>query len=560
MSVESWGEPEDPRVRRSRHEIFRGAIKLAEAGVLGGATMKALSDASGLSVNTIKRQYRNINSVSYALNRELSSLDLDIYISEKARREISEIADMYHDDGEEEEYLRKIDDDIEYLSKPDDKATISPVKAIKKLKDIMHDLRDNFPDEARRLATTCEALAEKYLHSKIEMEKRDSAEEAVRWAREGLEYVESDRHARYFELGRNLAFQWSTAMHRILAIDLSAITAESTEAERLAVRVRVVSLLGGLQMAKRQERDYARKQGHPLREAAAEFHRARAEALAMQNERGEVEAVLQMASSLRNISKDFVIPEDILEIFLVRMCATQVAYRAIISEEEHRQLDGYRPWMIEQMRLKGKGDPLSAGFTKARVMGTMFTLADSYPRATKGSIPARKVGRDSSDDHIHMADLMFISSYGAIGRLLIADYLQHRVIAREGSGARKPEGLPFFVNDKDLRNSPRYWYEKVFEKTLLVGQANVLSEEARSALSDEKIAEVDDVKPWVILDNNGSLNYRLLDQLCLGAVTGQYPSVSQAKLLLQELQPLLSVLHDISGLTSGPVENSGRRT
>ena len=528
----------DRRKRASRSLIFGAAANLAESGELDGTTMKDLAKAAGVTVNTIKNQpFSNVSDVAVTLLDEAGSFGMSL--SKNAIDNLSRVAEhsRAQSDRERINEIHRMLTDIVDRSK---RGLRTSNVVLEELEALHTEVDKTYPDELPLLAEISYSIAAIYLRPDDELDadpSNDRRSEALLWAKRGITRLESDRRTRQFDLGQRLTALAAEAARQLISLHTAAITAKSSELERATVQVKVMAQLAIIVANKEKERGYALKLNRPLRAAAAEFHRARAEAMMQGFPQGEIDAVLQMARELDTHSDTGPVPEDILEVFLVRTCAVQVAYRDLVKADEHSELKEIRRRLIDTL-------PSSA---KQRAASTLFDLADHDPTIGK---PVRV--------H-HVTDLMLVSTYGVVGRVLLADHLKAIADSFDADG-NPPEMYrgtdELKISEAEYRAAARYWYTQAPSGMNVLGVAATLAERARQALADGTWDGVRDTAPWAILDQEtNGLNTLLLDQLSLGAVTGRAPTKEQAQRLLDELHPLLTVLKSISEGRTGPVEN-----
>lgn len=147
---------------------------------------------------------------------------------------------------------------------------------------------------------------------------------------------------------------------------------------------------------------------HPVGTANAEFHRRRAEALlagGAAGQREEIDAVFEMGRVLRSAGTR--IPDDVLRTFLPQLCATPVAYPDSMSADEHEELDSIRRHLVDAI----DGDKSKA---MKRAVQTLFALAE---------VDLGKCEAGSERPPDHLSDLVVVTTFGAIGRVLVADHL-----------------------------------------------------------------------------------------------------------------------------------------
>lgn len=528
----------DRRKRASRSLIFGAAAGLAESGELDSTTMKDLAKASGVTVNTIKNQpFSNVSDVAATLLEEAGGFDISL--SKNAIDHLNTVAEHSRAQSNRQRVnaIHHMLADIVDRAK---RGLRTPKMALDELVGLYTEVDRDYPDELPLMAEISYAIAAIYLRPDDELDadpSNDRSSLALQWAKSGLTRLESDRRTRQFDLGQRLTALASEAARQLISLHTAEITAKSSELERATVQVKVMAQLSIIVANKEKERGYALKLNRPLRAAAAEFHRARAEAMMQGEPRREIDAVLEMARELAVHSDAGPVPEDILEAFFVRMCAVQVAYRGLVTPTEHSELEDIRRRLI---------DTLSSP-AKQRAVSTLFNLADQD--ATSGK-PVQV--------H-HVTDLMLVSTYGVVGRVLLADHLKAIADSFDADG-NPPEMYrgtdELKIGEAEYRAAARYWYTQAPSGMNVLGVAATLAERAGRALADGTWEGVQDTTPWAILDQEtNGLNTLLLDQLSLGAVTGRAPTREQAQRLLDELHPLLTVLKSISEGRTGPVEN-----
>lgn len=521
--------PGDIRKRRTRGLIYDKALALAEAGELEGMTMKAFAEASTVSVNTIKgHSFRTIADIANALLAEAPEFNLEP--SQHAREHL---AATVHRSAthRKQERVQEIRHEVTTLASSVERGTVvNPRETAVALRERYEEARTAHPDQPMLLAEICDAISKIYQHPRGESATDNSDartqewEEVEKWAKLGLDHLESDRRGRSFDLGRRLASRASTAVRQIIITMTAGLDGQSTDDQRLEVQLAVMPHLATLMTIKKQERDYALKLNQKVRAAAAEFHRARAEALISRSRRGEVEAAVAMVRSLDR-HKD-AIPIDILEMFLPRLCSLQITYTDEITTDENVELDAIRPRLINRMPVEAK----------RRAMLTLFALADFDRHPDHAP--------EKPTENFHLTDLVLISTYGIGGKILLADHL--RRLAKSLETTTPPDQL-LNITKPDLLSAAKHFYESAPNGMSALGVAAELTRRSRETLAKEENAEVRNAiepKPWPIL-NGDELNTPLLEQFALGAVTGSRPKPRQAARLLEELHPFLDFLNSI---------------
>lgn len=538
----------DPRKERTREVVFRTAVALAEKEQLSGKTLRSFAKDASVAVNTLKsHNFMTPADVAAGLLEALreGKGTYNLKPSDRAMDHIKDLARASTAFGDHNK-VQAVHLKVTQITDALRRRSISSENAIEELEEQYNLLVNNHTGRLSLTAETCNSIALAYLHGGKNSFGGEAAERALHWAQKGLKHLESDPHTRQFDLGRRVSEKVSAAARIGIAANLDALTEESTEAERKDVRLEVMKHLSTITISKMKERDYARKMKNPLRAAAAEFHRARAEALIQENPAGEIEAALQMARELAGLLDSLdSLPdsEDILTTYLPRLCATQVAYRAQIKSDTHEELDRIRTRLIDAL---GSG-PLS---DQARIKATTRALRTLFVFADNDRNPRSKPKRSTD---VHLTDLVMISTYGVVGRVLLADHLRQAAHSLD-SGQPLYEGSTLVtIGQHEYLNAARYWYKAALTHTLILGAAAELTSRARQALEEEDMARADPTKPWPILADSG-LNVALFNQLSIGAVTGSLPGPEQARELLDELHPFLTVLESIAEGKVGPVE------
>ncbi|UTM39727.1 hypothetical protein MX572_23720 (plasmid) [Rhodococcus pyridinivorans] len=334
----------DPRRERTREVVFRTAVALAEKEQLSGKSLRSFAKDAGVAVNTLKsHDFMTPADVAAGFLEALRKGEgtYNLKPSDRAMDHMKDLARASTAFGDHNK-VQAIHLKVAQITDALRRRSISSEHAIQELEEQYDLLLTNHADRLSLMAETCNSLALAYIQGRKKSVGEDAAERALHWAQTGLKHLESDRHTRQFDLGRRVSEKVSAAARMGIAASLDALTEESTEAERKDVRLEVMKHLSTITVSKMKERDYARKMKHPLRAAAAEFHRARAEALIQENPAGEIEAALQMARELAGLLDPLgSLPdgEDVLTTYLPRLCATQVAYRDQIKSETHEELE-----------------------------------------------------------------------------------------------------------------------------------------------------------------------------------------------------------------------------
>lgn len=537
MTEEIRKKATENRKRKSRILIFKAAEELAEERPLTEVTMKELAARAEVSVNTIKRQFQTVADVAYSLSLELESNGT--HLSEKAKHSLQKAA-KHSGAHEDREFVQQTLRTIEQLHDADN------FDAIDRLESIYHELETEHADQYHLLAVTSYYLSSRYLHVLPGTEAVDSARSAtlaLKWAQSGLRHTKSDRRGRHVTLGKGLAFNASEAARRSCFAVCSSLDPEPDELTLTKAKVKVVAMLGVVASSKKEERDYEIKLNQPVSAAAAEFHRARAEAMAQQEKTDEIDAVLVMARTLNQLAHTgHTIPPRILVPFMPRMCAAQVAYQSDIAPETHQELADLRKALLATLR-----DHHDSA-TPHRALRTMFALAQ---RPSLGEASARNI---ALPEEIHLPDLILVSGYGVIGKLLIADLLRDISRAKTAHSDIYTASPPLLdILPEELMAAAKMYYTQAPTNTLVVGAAAVLADRARVSLKDDDVSNAQDTKPWPILDS-GTLNIVLINQLSLGIITGKRPNPEEATAILREIHPLITTLESISGTDMGPDE------
>lgn len=536
---------------RTNKVIFREAVELASAEKLANKTLSTFAK-DVCSVNTLKnRGYTQVADIAAHL---LEILENDphaygLHPDAQALEHLKTVARTSTKFGAAKK-IQDIHHAVARLTEQIKRRTGEPKKTADDLELQYHNLSTEYPDQKALMAEICNSIALAYLRKGISVPPQDAAGIAQRWAERGLDHLESESRSRQYDLGRRLAQTLSAAARAAITARMKTMSETSDNAERMLIEMDVVSHLTTVMASKKQEHDYLRRMKQPLRAAAAEFHRARAYALITKDSVGEIAATVTMAHELDEILQQTGTLADgdhILATYLIRLCATQVAYKDKIGEDTHEELDRIRTRLIGSLDGGQQHDSAKANKDKAtaRALRTLFILADND----------RNPGRSPQHlgDTIHLADLMMISTYGVIGRLLLAEHLYQSAQAIADGRPLYEQSKMLTISRKDYLKAAKHWYKADLLKTLPRGAAAVLAERAQQALSRKDLTEVGDTDLWPLLQGKG-LNKVLVNQLALGAVTGTRPTDEQARQLLDELYPVLTVLESIADERSGPVE------
>ncbi|WP_152530322.1 hypothetical protein [Rhodococcus sp. JG-3] len=533
----------ESRMRHSRNLIVAAGDRLADAGELQTMTMKNLALEAGVSVNTIKRQFPTIHDVVAAIVAE----------RDRGGREVPSALRVQSDripNGQDREFAAE---QLRILRALDD----LPIdEAVTQTRDIYTDTLALHPHEEHLLAAQCCYLSYRLLQLP---DDADRVDEALKVAERGIRHLRKDR-GRHYALGGQLARNAAAAAQRNARIVCQELGSDPSTTAILEAKLRVLAQLSAVATHKQTERDYEGKLNQPVNAAAAEFHRARAEALVHQSPPAEFDAVLTMARTMREHAQSGLsLPPRILVPFLTRLCAVHVAYATdnepleFIDAEELLDLrDHLLNTLALQHRLEAE--------TPRRALETMFALADRV----RGDV-------DTGQD-IHLPDLILLCGYGVIGQLLVADYLFDLAKTKDDSPAQNSthplntSTIPLLeIKRNELFSAAKMYYTEAPKNTLIVGAAAVLAARARKSLAEledpanDDTADIDDAKPWAVL-KDGRLNAATVNQLSLGIATGQRPSAAQASAMLRELQPLLLTLRTIAGEEVKPDENGALET
>lgn len=301
------------------------------------------------------------------------------------------------------------------------------------------------------------------------------------------------------------------------------------------VRLRSISDFKGL------EATYLDRLDQPVLAAAARYQQNRADAFFHGSSEAESNATSEFAQTLTRLDKNgYTIPPRLLVPFLARMCCVDVAFGPGSAEGKAAsgQAGSSPPKTPIRDELLSVLARREEGLAPARALKTMFALADNAG-STEGSFP------------FHSTDLAIVSSFGVVGNLLVADYLNK--MADESSEALRPGRVArtsstenaVELDVQSLRGAAKMYYARAATGTVF-GSSGVLTNRARTSLAT--ITEpTNDPREWPIF-KTGEVNSALLQKLALSVVTGQRPTPEQARTLLEEFSPIIAHLHRIANV------------
>lgn len=519
----------ETRKRQSRHIILEMAEGLVEAGEFS-VTMKDFARRAGVSVNTVKRQFASMEEVFAAVADERAAAGRAVPRRLQTGKGYAAARDSREYVTNQVRVLRSL-------------ADVNISQSVEATRSIYADCVATHPEENYLLATTCCYLSYRLL----QLPKDPSTTlEARQVAERGLEHLDADR-SRHYALGAQLARIAADAARRLAQAASDAVGPEPDELRFLRATRDVVAHLHALAENKRKESVFEKKLNQPLTAAAAEYHRARAQALIQDDVPAEIDAALAMARTLvdsANAGKT--LPPRILIPFVTRLCGTQLAYRQILQDNgDDEELTELRDRLLDNLRAQDSTEAATA----SRGLATMITLVD------------RNSGDIASASALHLPDLILLTGYGVVGQVLLADFLRDIADVIDSRpaeiGALYPSTALFNVTPSDLRPAAMEYYRTAQRFALVVGSAAVLANRARQARQEmiERLEPEDSEqpKPWAVL-HQGKLNTALVNQLSLGMVTGRRPTASEASEMLRELEPFLDTLRTVAGIRAATVE------
>lgn len=540
MSEETRRAAAETRRLQSRRLILEAAAAFVGEGKVSSVTMKALAQRATVSVNTIKRQFPSLDHV-FAEISESRQLTSGETVNGKFAAQF--------DDGRDREF---ISDTLRELKRLED---YSYSNAVAGTESLYRDLLDKHPREHYLLGATCCYRSYRYLNDPGDDESRiASGKAALRSAQDGLRHL-AEGNGRHYALSGQLARNAAAAAHSLSVLACSGLGEDPDEVDFLRAKLTVFNSLSDVEKYKQIEKSFADKLGRRELAVAAEFHRARAEALRGEDVSAELDAVIAMARALVRLSDSAeVLSTNTLVPFLCRLCAVQMAYaRQIESRTDAQDFPSLRDRLYKVLASH------HGSATPARALATMFELVDrshltqlDHPKGLLDNEVQQTPG---------LAALILVASYGIVGKLLVADFLLDVAEASVAGNNPFPSTKLFSVGLEDLLGAARMYYEQAPKNTLIVGAAHQLAIRARQSVGSvgqlARKAGLDVVEPsrWPIFEENGTLNRGLVDQLALGIASGKPPTRDEAQAMLNELKPMLLTLRSIAGDPINPEEN-----
>lgn len=534
----------DRRKERSLRDIYSCAARLAGDGRLDGMTMKDFAAAVGVAVNTVKRHgFNYVADVADSLlehpdatNTPLTPAVIEhLRVAGRQSSARSKRATVHR--------AQQIAADIKGRVRHGHEPAASAIRMLER----EHErLAREHADEGAVLAEMSNVLAELHLKQAAVDSGSQSFDKAYTWADNGIQEFQRDSRSRNFTLGVKLTQNGLKAARGLIGQVNRGLPAEPSVHDIKEARLTSAPHLSKVALMMAHEQRYCMKLNHPVGAANAEFHRRRAEAFLVggdAGEQGEINAVLEMGRALglemgRALGKaDTRIPDEVLRTFLPRLCATQVAYANSMSDEQHEELDAIRRHLVDAI----DGDKAKA---MKRAIQTLFALAEV-------DLGRREAATERPPDHL--SDLVVVTTFGAIGRVLVADHLLRAAETAGTPDALYEEGDLLRISKQDFRRAARFWYRNAPTHMNVSGVSSKLSQRARDSLHSHGLASESEPDQWAILDEHSDgLNMYLLKQLAVGAVTSQPPTQKQAENLLDELEPFLTVLRSISQGVTDP--------
>ncbi|WP_032399740.1 hypothetical protein [Rhodococcoides fascians] len=520
----------DRRRERTLRDIYTCAARLAAKDELDGMSMKDFAAAVGVAVNTIKRNgFEYVSDVADSLVEQPEVIDTVLTPAAIDHLKVAGRQSAARSKRVAVHRAQQLASDIRGRVQHGHHNVES---AIATLEAEHARLAGAHADEGAVLAEMSNALAELHLDHAADDSTGESFVKAYSWVNAGIKEFKSDSRSRNFTLGVKLTQNGLRAARGLIDQINRDLPAEPSESDISEARLAVAPHFLKVALLMIDEHRYCTKLNHPVGAANAEFHRRRAEALLAGGEAGqreEIEAVFEMGRVLRNAGRR--IPDDVLRTFLPRVCATQVAYPDSMSAEEHKELDSIRRHLVDVI----DGDKSKA---MKRAFQTLFALAE---------VDLGRCDAHSERPPDHLSDLVVVTTFGAVGRVLVADHLLRAAETAGTQNALYKESDFLSISGHDFRRAARYWYRKAPRNMNVSGASFRLSERARDSLHSSGLASESEPDRWAILDEDSDgLNMYFLKQLAVGAVTSKPPTKKQAENLLDELEPFLTVLRSIS--------------
>ena len=526
----------DRRRERTLRDIYTCAARLAASEQLDGMSMKDFAAAVGVAVNTIKRNgFEYVSDVADSLVEQPEVIDTVLTPTAIDHLKVAGRQSAARSKRAAVHRAQQIASDIKGRVQHGHHNIGS---AIGKLEREHARLARDHADEGAVLAEMSNVLAELHLDQAADDSTGESFGKAYAWVDSGIREFQNDSRSRNFTLGVKLTQNGLRAIRGLIDQINRGLPAEPSESDIKEARLAVAPHFSKVALLMATEQRYCTKLNPPVGAANAEFHRRRAEALLVggdAGEREEIGAVFEMGRVLRRTTTR--IPDDVLRTFLPRLCATQVAYPDRMAAEEHKELDSIRRHLV---------DAIDGEKSKAmkRAIQTLFALAE---------VDLGRCEAASERPPDHLSDLVVVTTFGAIGRVLVADHLLRAAETAGTQNALYKESDFLSISGHDFRRAARYWYRKAPRNMNVSGASFKLSERARDSLHSSGLASESEPDRWAILDEDSDgLNMYFLKQLAVGAVTSKPPTKKQAENLLDELEPFLTVLRSISQGTTEP--------
>lgn len=523
-----WDKGARRRVEKTKQTILRKAAEMEGSGELLDISLVDFCRAAGVSHNSVRKHFGGLDGVIEALVTQWEAEDRAV--SAPLRHAAARHRDHR---PRSSEYAENIYRRLQQLDDRDLEGT----------RRIYVEVAST--DEHRAVASACCFLAYRYLN--YASTRKSVMDEAITYADWGLKRVASTPGRRPHALGAQLARIGAEAARRasrIVGAEVGTGTVGSvdppTERDVLLATDEERKYLTKVVRFKEQERHHTEKLDLPVLTAAAQFHRDRALALIGDDRQAEIDSITTMARTLVSLTEqNHPVHPSMLVALLVRLCAAQLAYTDF-HLDHNDELTGLRHALLHTLSQRSS--------TEGRAMTTMFALTD----------------RDDAHGEIHPPDLSLVTTYSLVGKLLVADYLrdvayakarEHPSSSRTPPAVTAPEKIIFpgltSVADLSVRQlfaAALMYYAEAPQNTLVIGAARILADRARHSYT-QLVSDPHVGRPipeeWPIF-HNGELDPTQINYLSLGVVTGQRPSPAQARMLLRELEPALTVLRAIA--------------
>jgi hypothetical protein len=495
---------------KTRRVILDHADTIADSGELATATLVGFAKSAGVSHNSVRKHFGDMNGVIAELVKERKASGKVVSASLSRTASAGGTRDPLDSVLEVHRRMSKLEER--------DLSAAEEIHAETVARGDHH-----------AVACACCHLAKLYLNYSSRKLLMDKAIQTVDDGLGRLDLLNGRSHA---ALEGQLARIGATAARRAsLIVGCPPTSAAPSEPETSLMRLAAVKYLTKIVAYKDREHRVAERLDLPVEAASAEFHRDRAAALLQMEDSPalEVESARNFARRLVNLyDQKFTAEPRTLATLLTRVCALRIAYPDLMDADDQLLTDAEALITI----FKNQDD------LDGRAILTMFALSDP---------------NHNHDNDIHQSDLSLVTTFGVVGRLLVADHLRKTAYAKkqDQSELRTDSAMEKLISPgldrvADLSTQQLFaaalmYYDEAPRHALVLGAAHILATRARDSYARLSGEGVPRAAEWPVF-KDGHLDIAQTNFLSLGVVTGRRPNQAQARQLLREMRPFLTVL------------------